>query len=151
MIFAPIAWLAGIGVVLWGLGSALGFPVGMSAAADDPRNAAARVSAVATIGYLAFLVGPPLVGFVGEQVGLLNALLMVLALVAVAGIVSPGGPQAASLTAASSSSPRTSSGAVQCPTPRDFSATMMKPHERRSAASFWSARARRAWRCRTAA
>jgi MFS family permease len=89
VIFAPVAWLAGIGVVLWGLGSALGFPVGMSAAADDPRNAAARVSAVATIGYLAFLVGPPLVGFVGEHVGLLNALLMVLALVAVAGIVSP--------------------------------------------------------------
>jgi MFS family permease len=47
------------------------------------------VSAVATIGYLAFLVGPPLVGFVGEQVGLLNALLIVLGLVAVAGIVSP--------------------------------------------------------------
>jgi len=89
VIFAPVAWLAGIGVALWGLGSALGFPVGMSAAADDPRNAAARVSAVATIGYLAFLVGPPLVGFVGEHVGLLNALLMVLALVAVAGIVSP--------------------------------------------------------------
>ena len=89
VIFAPMAWLAGIGVVLWGLGSALGFPVGMSAAADDPRNAAARVSAVATIGYLAFLVGPPLVGFVGEHVGLLNALLIVLALVAVAGIVSP--------------------------------------------------------------
>ncbi len=89
VIFAPVAWLACIGVVLWGLGSALGFPVGMSAAADDPRNAAARVSAVATIGYLAFLVGPPLVGFVGEQVGLLNALLMVLVLVAIAGIVSP--------------------------------------------------------------
>ncbi len=89
VIFSPFPWLAGVGVVLWGLGSALGFPVGMSAAADDPRNAAARVSAVATIGYLAFLVGPPLVGFVGEQVGLLNALLMVLALVAVAGIVSP--------------------------------------------------------------
>ena len=89
VIFAPMAWLAGVGVVLWGLGSALGFPVGMSAAADDPRNAAARVSAVATIGYVAFLVGPPLVGFVGEHVGLLNALLMVLVLVAIAGIVSP--------------------------------------------------------------
>jgi cyanate permease len=61
----------------------------MSAAADDPKTAAARVSAVATIGYLAFLVGPPLVGFVGQQVGLLNALLIVLALIAVAGIVSP--------------------------------------------------------------
>ncbi len=89
VIFAPAAWLAVIGVVLWGLGSALGFPVGMSAAADDPVNAAARVSAVATIGYLAFLVGPPLLGFVGEHVGLLNALLLVLVLVAIAGIVSP--------------------------------------------------------------
>jgi fucose permease len=89
VIFAPAAWLAVIGVVLWGLGSALGFPVGMSAAADDPVNAAARVSAVATIGYLAFLVGPPVLGFVGEHVGLLNALLLVLVLVAVAGIVSP--------------------------------------------------------------
>ncbi len=89
VIFAPAAWLAGVGVVMWGLGSALGFPVGMSAAADDPRNAAARVSAVATIGYLAFLVGPPLIGFIGEHVGLLNALLLVLTLVAVAGIVSP--------------------------------------------------------------
>ncbi len=89
VIFAPAAWLAVIGVVLWGFGSALGFPVGMSAAADDPVNAAARVSAVATIGYLAFLVGPPLLGFVGEHVGLLNALLMVLVLVAIAGIVSP--------------------------------------------------------------
>ena len=89
MIFAPNAGLAAAGVVAWGLGSALGFPVGMSAAADDPKTAAARVSAVATIGYLAFLVGPPLVGFVGEHMGLLNALLIVLGLVAVAGIVSP--------------------------------------------------------------
>ena len=89
VIFAPAVWLAVIGVVLWGFGAALGFPVGMSAAAHDPVNAAARVSAVATIGYLAFLVGPPLLGFVGEHVGLLNALLMVLVLVAVAGLVSP--------------------------------------------------------------
>jgi fucose permease len=53
------AVLAAIGLVLWGLGASLGFPVGMSAAADDPKTAAARVSAVATIGYFAFLVGPP--------------------------------------------------------------------------------------------
>jgi len=77
-----------VGIVLWGLGSALGFPVGMSAAADDPRTAAARVSAVATIGYFAFLVGPPLIGFLAEQVGILNSLLVVLVLVAVSGIVS---------------------------------------------------------------
>ncbi|WP_108249278.1 MFS transporter [Planctomonas deserti] len=88
VIFGPAPAVAVVGVVLWGLGSALGFPVGMSAAADDPRTAGARVSAVATIGYCAFLVGPPAIGFLGEHFGLLNGLLVVLILVAVAGIVS---------------------------------------------------------------
>ena len=50
-----------------GLGAALGFPVGMSAAADEPPMAAARVSVVASIGYTAFLAGPPLIGFLGER------------------------------------------------------------------------------------
>lgn len=84
----PNIWVAVLGIVLWGLGSALGFPVGMSAAADDPKTAAARVSAVATIGYVAFLIGPPLLGFLGENFGLLNSLLVVLVLVTVAGLAS---------------------------------------------------------------
>lgn len=78
-----------IGIVAWGLGSALGFPVGMSAAADDIAFAAARVSAVATIGYVAFLAGPPLIGFLGQKVGLLHALLVVLVFIAIAGLASP--------------------------------------------------------------
>jgi MFS family permease len=60
----------------------------MSAAADDPRKAAARVSAVASIAYVAFLVGPPVIGFLGNQFGILNALLLVLVLVAMAAVVS---------------------------------------------------------------
>jgi fucose permease len=88
VIFVPNTWIAVIGVVLWGLGASLGFPTGMSAAADDPRTAAARVSAVATIGYLAFLVGPPVIGFLGEHLGLLNALLVVLVLLVAAGALS---------------------------------------------------------------
>ncbi|HSO01332.1 MAG TPA: MFS transporter, partial [Gaiellaceae bacterium] len=48
---SPVA--AAIGIIAWGLGASLGFPVGMSAAADDPATAAARVSAVATVGYFA--------------------------------------------------------------------------------------------------
>lgn len=71
----PAAVVAGI--VLWGAGASLGFPVGMSAAADDPARAAARVSVVSTIGYTAFLAGPPLVGFVADQVGTLEALLLI--------------------------------------------------------------------------
>ncbi len=77
------------GIVLWGAGASLGFPVGMSAAADDPVRAAARVSVVSTIGYAAFLAGPPLLGFVGDEVGTLNALLVVAVLLLPAALVVP--------------------------------------------------------------
>jgi MFS family permease len=76
-VFAASPVVAVAGVAVWGLGTALGFPVGMSAAADDPARAAARVSVVAVIGYTAFLAGPPLVGFLGDHVGVLRALLVV--------------------------------------------------------------------------
>lgn len=82
-------WAAFVGSLLWGLGASLGFPVGMSAAADDPRHAAARLSVVASIGYLAFLAGPPLLGFVGDQVGVLRSLLIVGALALPAMLVVP--------------------------------------------------------------
>ncbi|MET3450763.1 MULTISPECIES: MFS transporter [Curtobacterium] len=88
LIFIDDVPLAVVGVVLWGLGASLGFPMGMSAAADDPRTAAARVSAVATIGYVAFLAGPPLIGFLGEHIGLLGALLVVFVFIIAAGLAS---------------------------------------------------------------
>ncbi len=69
--------LAFIGAAVWGLGASLGFPVGMSAAADDPSRAHSRLSVVSTIGYGAFLGGPPLLGFLGEHVGLLNSFVVV--------------------------------------------------------------------------
>jgi fucose permease len=72
-----VAGLAVVGIVLWGFGAALGFPVGMSAAGDDPARAARRVSVVSTIGYGAFLGGPPLLGFVGNHVGTLHSLLVI--------------------------------------------------------------------------
>jgi len=89
VILVPSVPVAVVGIVLWGIGASLGFPMGMSAAGDDPARAAARVSAVATIGYLAFLVGPPLIGFVGDRIGLLNALWIVLALILLAVFVAP--------------------------------------------------------------
>ncbi|ROT33023.1 MFS transporter [Micromonospora sp. HM5-17] len=76
-VLVPSGWVALAGVVLWGLGASLGFPVGMSAAADDEDRAPARVSVVSAIGYTAFLAGPPLVGLLGDRVGTLRALLVV--------------------------------------------------------------------------
>jgi predicted MFS family arabinose efflux permease len=78
-----------LGIAVWGVGASLGFPVGMSAAADDPRVAAARVSVVSTIGYLAFLAGPPVIGYLGDQVGVLNALLLVGVLLVPSALVVP--------------------------------------------------------------
>jgi len=71
--------LALAGALLWGLGAALGFPVGMSAAADDPYRAAARVSVVSSIGYAAFLGGPPLLGLLGGRISIQQAILLVCA------------------------------------------------------------------------
>ena len=79
--------LAFVGAVLWGAGLSLGFPVGMSAGADDPAHAASRVSVIASVGYLAFLGGPPLIGFLGEHVGVLRALTAVAVLLAMAAAI----------------------------------------------------------------
>ncbi|WJL94166.1 MFS transporter [Microbacterium sp. ET2] len=88
-ILAPNLPLVFVGAALWGAGASLGFPLGMSAAADDPARAAARVSAAATIGYVAFLCGPPILGFISEQIGLLNTLFILVALIVASGIASP--------------------------------------------------------------
>ena len=76
-VFAGNLWLAAGGAALWGVGAALAFPMGMSAAADDPRRAAARVSVVSTLGYVAFLAGPPLLGYLGDLTGIRPALLAI--------------------------------------------------------------------------
>ncbi len=81
--------LAVAAVVLWGIGASLGFPVALSAAGQSGANSAARVSAAATIGYVAFLVGPPALGALGEHVGLRDAMLVVVALVVAASFLTP--------------------------------------------------------------
>ncbi|MBZ2197999.1 MFS transporter [Occultella gossypii] len=86
---SPTLPLALVGAVLWGMGAALGFPVGMSAASDDPVKAAGRLSVVATIGYTAFLVGPGLLGLLASHVGYRHALLAILVPLVVGLLVIP--------------------------------------------------------------
>ncbi|MEV4507405.1 MFS transporter [Dactylosporangium sp. NPDC049525] len=83
-IFGPNTPTAFAGALLWGTGASLGFPVGMSAASDDPAKAAGRVSVVASIGYCAFLGGPPLIGLLGDHVSVLKALIAIAVLLTVA-------------------------------------------------------------------
>ena len=98
-VLGPHPAIAFAGALLWGAGASLGFPVGMSAAADDPARAAGRVSVVASIGYCAFLGGPPLIGLLGEHVGVRHALVVIAVLLAVATTLAgrlrppPGSPE----------------------------------------------------------
>ncbi|MCF6473321.1 MFS transporter [Nonomuraea sp. MG754425] len=89
VIFSDNAVLAGAAVLFWGLGAALGFPVALSAAGESGPDETARVSLVATIGYVAFLVGPPGLGFLGDHWGLRPAMLVVLVFVASAVFLAP--------------------------------------------------------------
>ena len=86
-IFGPALPAAFAGVLLWGAGTSLGFPTGMSAAADDPALAARRVGVTASIGYCAFLGGPPLIGFLGDHTEVRQALICVAALLALATVI----------------------------------------------------------------
>jgi MFS family permease len=106
VIFSDNQIVAGAAVVLWGLGASLGFPVTISAAGDSGPNSDARVSFVATVGYVAFLVGPPLLGFVGESSGLRSAMIVVLGLVVVAIFLAPAlAPRRLAATATEPGSP----------------------------------------------
>ena len=83
-VFGTNVELAFTGTLLWGAGVSLGFPVAISAAADEPSSAPARVSVIASIGYCAFLGGPPLVGLLGDHSTVLRALTSVAVLLGVA-------------------------------------------------------------------
>lgn len=81
--------VAASAVVLWGLGASLGFPLALSAADGFGADSARRVSFAATVGYVAFLVGPPVIGFLGDHGSLRLALIAPLVLVAAAAFLTP--------------------------------------------------------------
>lgn len=89
VIFSDNVVIAATSVLFWGLGASLGFPVALSAAGDSGPEQTARVSLVAIIGYVAFLVGPPALGFLGDHYGLRSAMIVVLVFVASAILIAP--------------------------------------------------------------
>jgi MFS family permease len=69
--FAPVAWSAYLGFAMIGVGSSALFPLAMSAAAQQTdRPAAINVAALAQFSFTAFLLGPPLLGYVAEHFGI---------------------------------------------------------------------------------
>jgi predicted MFS family arabinose efflux permease len=85
-----------VGLAILGLGISNSIPLLFSAAGRVPP-AGPSMSAVFTIGYLGFLVGPPLIGFLADAIGLPSALAL---LVLFAGAVAVAGGRAAGVEAA---------------------------------------------------
>ena len=69
--FAPSGWLALVGFAMMGVGTSVIFPLAMSAAAQlTDRPAPTNVASLAQISFVAFLLGPPLLGYIAEYFGI---------------------------------------------------------------------------------
>ncbi|AMD87124.1 hypothetical protein AXF14_05365 [Actinomyces radicidentis] len=78
-VFGLSPWLpmALVGIAMWAMGTALAFPLGMSAVSDDPVWMTVRVAVVSTIAYGASLAGPPVLGLIAGWIGYRHALLLI--------------------------------------------------------------------------
>jgi MFS family permease len=75
VVMAPATALVYLGLALVGLGVSVGFPLAVTASADlGDRPAAENVAILSFIALLGFLVGPPMIGFVAEGLGLRSGL-----------------------------------------------------------------------------
>ncbi len=84
VVTAPSSAIALLGFALLGAGTSALFPLTMSAAAQrTDRPSAVNVAALAQFSFVAFLVGPPLLGFVAEHQGLRAAFAVGLPLIVV--------------------------------------------------------------------
>ncbi len=79
--------VAVIGFACLGAGLATVVPIVFRAAGQRTASAGAGIAAVSTVGYSAFLVGPPAIGFLAEAIGLRAALGVVAGLAAVIAIL----------------------------------------------------------------
>lgn len=71
VVVAPNPAIALLGFFVTGIGTSAIFPMAMSAAAQrTDRPAAVNVAALAQLSFLAFLVGPPALGYVAEHFGI---------------------------------------------------------------------------------
>jgi MFS family permease len=90
IIVAPVPTVVFGGLVCVGLGLSVLVPLAFGAAGRStgmPTGTA--IAAVATVGYFAFLVGPPTIGLVAEQVTLRGAFVLLLMLLGLIAVLAP--------------------------------------------------------------
>lgn len=106
--FSPAPFISILGFALLGVGSSAIFPLAISAAAQrSDRPAAINVAALSQISFTAFLLGPPLLGFVSDHWGIRSAFgigipFIILSLLTVGSLGTRPSPSATSASAGSS-------------------------------------------------
>lgn len=78
-----------LGLVLWGLGMAIGFPMTVAAMGDDPAMASARINMIITVVYISSVSVGPAMGAVGEAFGIYVAFAIPLIMMVLTAILSP--------------------------------------------------------------
>ncbi|HTM78096.1 MAG TPA: MFS transporter, partial [Devosia sp.] len=77
--FAPVPWVALAGFAMMGAGCSAVYPLAVSAAAQrTDRPSAVNVAALAQVTFIVFFLGPPLLGFAAEYLGIRSAYLVIL-------------------------------------------------------------------------
>ena len=76
------AAIAFVAALFAGLGTAIFYPLTMSAAARKPGNAEDNVAAMSLFAFSSFMLAPPLIGFLADEFGLRIALLLIAPLAA---------------------------------------------------------------------
>jgi predicted MFS family arabinose efflux permease len=88
-IFDSTLHLPYLGLVLWGGGLALGFPLSVSAMSDDPAKSGARINMIISTVYIGSIAAGPLLGVVGSMFNIFVAFSVPLLLMVIAGALSP--------------------------------------------------------------
>ena len=77
--FAPVYWVALAGFAMMGAGCSAVYPLAVSAAAQKTdRPSAVNVAALGQVTFIVFFLGPPLLGFVAEYMGIRSSYLVIL-------------------------------------------------------------------------
>lgn len=88
-ILFPYPYVVLLGFLVLGFGCSLGAPILYAASMRLPDTTpAAGLATFATLSFIGFMAGPPIVGFIAEGFGLPSGFLFVLILLAVSGVVS---------------------------------------------------------------
>jgi fucose permease len=88
-VFDSLIHMPYLGIALWGMGLALGFPMSVNSMSDDPKAAAARINMIITVVYISSILVGPVIGTIGQVFSIYAAFGVPLALMVISAILSP--------------------------------------------------------------